>query len=116
MNRILLAVAQVIILAAFIKVPETYASSWTNLGSGMNRSVWGLAIDTNGQLFASGAFTTAGGVSANNIAKWDGTNWTNFGNGLGSATNHAVQALVIGNNGELYASWSTTIILPLDDN
>ena len=47
--------------------------SWSALGSGMNNNVHALAIDASGNLYAGGDFTTAGGVSANRIAKWDGT-------------------------------------------
>lgn len=35
-------------------------------------------------MFAGGRFTTAGGISANYIAKWDGTNWSALGTGLNS--------------------------------
>ena len=35
----------------------------------------------DGSLYAGGGFTTAGGVAANNIAKWDGTtsSWSALG-------------------------------------
>ena len=34
-------------------------------------------------LYAGGYFTTAGGVTANNIAKWDGSAWSALGSGMG---------------------------------
>ncbi|MCC5866158.1 MAG: hypothetical protein JJU31_13625 [Wenzhouxiangella sp.] len=40
-------------------------------GSGMNGTVNALAVH-DGMLVAGGTFTTAGGVSANRIARWDG--------------------------------------------
>ncbi len=43
-------------------------------------------------------FTTAGGVPANYIARWDGASWS----ALGSGTNSTVFALTVG-DGELYA-------------
>ena len=43
-----------------------------------------LAVDASGNLYAGGDFTTAGGVSANHIAKWDGTNWSALGSGMNS--------------------------------
>ncbi|HKP51562.1 MAG TPA: S-layer homology domain-containing protein [Chloroflexia bacterium] len=61
-------------------------SQWYPLGSGITGatppgSVSGLAI--NGQdVFAGGYFTTAGGVSASNIAKWDGSQWHTLGTGV----------------------------------
>ena len=49
-------------------------------------------------LYAGGNFTTAGGVSANHVAKWNGSRWE----ALGSGTDGIVLALaVIGGN--LYA-------------
>jgi len=35
----------------------------------MNQAVWPLAV-MGGELYAGGYFTTAGGVSANHVAKW----------------------------------------------
>ena len=50
-------------------------------------------------MYAGGNFTTAGGVSANFIAKWDGTNWS----ALGSGMNSTVNALAFDLSGNLYA-------------
>ena len=44
---------------------------------------YALAVDGAGNLYAGGDFTTAGGVVANNIAKWDGTAWSPLGSGNG---------------------------------
>ncbi len=64
-------------------------TSWSPLGSGMSGAVGGdvnvLAVydDGNGAaLYATGTFDTAGGVPANQIAKWDGEAWTPLGDGL----------------------------------
>ncbi len=43
--------------------------TWSPLGSGMNNSVWRLAV-IGPDLYAGGVFTTAGGVNANYVAKW----------------------------------------------
>ena len=55
---------------------------WTNIGSGMSDgAVAALAFDgTN--LYAGGTFTNAEGMPVNCVAKWNGTNWTNLGNGV----------------------------------
>ena len=50
-------------------------------------------------LYAGGNFTTAGGNSANYIAKWDGSSWS----ALGSGTNNNVYGVAIDSNGEIYA-------------
>ncbi len=69
-------------------------ADWVPLGSGVNGQVWCLTISgTN--VYAGGDFTTAGGVGANHIAKWDGRAWSP----LGSGTDGRVKALaVIGTN------------------
>ena len=52
----------------------------------------------NGDLYAGGWFTSAGGNPANQIAKWNGSNWS----ALGGGTNNNVRAIA-SYNGEVYA-------------
>src|SRR5208337_883903 len=40
---------------------------------------------TNNYVYAGGYFTNAGGVTANNIAVWNGSNWSAMGSGPGGA-------------------------------
>src|SRR5258708_19636873 len=49
----------------------------------MDGSVSALAVSGN-DLYATGYFSTAGGVAANGIAKWDGSSWSALGSGVGS--------------------------------
>ena len=67
-------------------------STWSSVGlggptgSGINGNVYALKVfdDSRGggpALYAGGDFSSAGGVSANNVAKWDGTNWSPLGSG-----------------------------------
>src|SRR2546428_298829 len=49
-------------------------------------------------LYAGGAFTTAGGSAATNIAKWNGSSWSQLGSGL----NSTVYALAVSGS-DLYA-------------
>jgi len=79
------------------------AGSWTPLGAGMNGAVWAFA-EYNGQLIAGGGFTTAGGVSANHIAAWDGSSWSQLGTGLGD---YEVLVLTV-YNGQLIAGGDFT--------
>ena len=81
-------------------------TQWSALGSGIEGEgfatpyVRTLAV-IGTDLYAGGRFTTAGGVSANAIARWDGTQWLVIGKG-GSGMNDWVTALaVIGT--DLYA-------------
>src|SRR5262249_54930369 len=52
----------------------------------------------NRDLIAGGSFTTAGGVSANYIARWNGTSWSPLGTGM----DNEVYALTV-YNGKLIA-------------
>ena len=92
-------------------------TNWSTLGSGMNNVDLGiqsivnsLVFDNSGNLYAGGNFTQAGGVSANNIAKWNGTNWSALGSGIGAGgptvigpTFLSINALAFDNLGNLYA-------------
>ncbi|HEU4419518.1 MAG TPA: hypothetical protein VFT55_11310, partial [Planctomycetota bacterium] len=69
------------------------------LSSGGNNTVWALTTLPNGDLVAGGVFTTAGGVSVNHIARWNGTSWS----GLGSGMSGPVLALTTLPNGDLVA-------------
>jgi len=76
------------------------------MGTGLNNIPVALAaLGTN--LFAAGTFTSANGVAANQIAKWDGNNWSSVGGGVvGSGTVLALTTM--GNN--LYAGGTFTNI------
>ena len=83
-------------------------TAWGNLGGGgywgTNSSVYSLAFDSNGALYAGGNFTTAGGVSARRVAKWNGSSWSAFGGG----TDGLVTSLTIDNSGDLYIGGAFT--------
>jgi len=64
--------------------------------------VWVLAI-SGSSLYAGGYFTSAGGIPANHIARWDGTNWS----ALGSGVNDTVYGLALSGN-NLYTGGSFT--------
>jgi hypothetical protein len=63
-----------------------------------------LAALPNGDLVAGGAFTTASGAPAANLARWNGTMWSPLGGG----TNGAVHALAVLPNGDLIAGGTFT--------
>ncbi len=65
-------------------------AQWLALGSGMSggdflgvHELTDLDEGTSPALYAGGRFTMAGGVAANAIAKWDGTQWLPLGSGMG---------------------------------
>ncbi len=75
-------------------------NGWRALGDGIDGPVYALAeagtsIGGEGRVFAGGAFTTAGGVSANHIAKFDpSSGWQGLGDGL-SGNSPVVRALAV---------------------
>lgn len=51
--------------------------TYTALGAvGMNNKVWAVAVGPDGTLYAGGEFTTAGGVTVAQLAKWNGSAWS----------------------------------------
>jgi hypothetical protein len=87
---------------AATNIAQWNGSSWSALGSGVNRGVLALAV-TGSDLYAGGNFTQAGGVSANYIAKWDGSSWS----ALGSGMNTVVYALAVSGS-DLFAGGDFT--------
>jgi hypothetical protein len=69
----------------------------------LNAPVSALVRDGQGNLYASGEFTQAGGQAARHIARWDGATWNALGDGFAAAVH-----LTIGNGDALYAYWSET--------
>jgi trimeric autotransporter adhesin len=75
-------------------------TKWSPLGTGMNQAVRTLAVFDDGSgsgpaLYAGGEFITAGSVSANRIARWNGTLWSPLGGGL----NSVVRAMIAFDDG-----------------
>lgn len=58
----------------------------------------GIRQDFVGNLYVGGYFTSAGGVAANHIAKWDGSNWS----AVGSGVNSSIRALAVDGANQLY--------------
>lgn len=71
--------------------------------NGLNGPVWAIAVSGN-NVFVGGQFTQAGLLSVNNIARWDGTNWSALGSGIGGGL---VTAITI-HNGRVYVGGAFT--------
>jgi hypothetical protein len=106
-----LAVSGTNVFAAFgSSVAKWDGSSWVSLGSDLTAAdPWASytvrAFAASGaNLYAGGDFITAGGTSANYIARWDGSSWSPLGSGL----NSPVWALAISRN-DLYVGGEFTI-------
>jgi hypothetical protein len=64
-----------------------YDDDWHSLGSGLGSADGGVGMGDallfhGGSLYVGGAFGSAGGVTANNVARWDGSAWHALGSGL----------------------------------
>ena len=80
--------------------------------SGINALIYSLSVDGSGNVYAGCFFTTAGATNANNIAKWDGNNWSALGSGM---SDH-VFALAVDSSGTNSSvptrSWTHSATLP----
>lgn len=80
---------------------------WGGVGSGLNSTGYAVAYDSaNNILYVGGAFTTAGGVSASRVAKYDVS--TNTWSALGSGLNGICYAMALAANGDLYVGGAFT--------
>lgn len=94
------------------RIAVTDGTSWSSLGSGMTSTTLSspyvrlLAVAPNGDLFAAGYFTHAGGVAAAGIARWDGTAWWP----LGAFNNSSLNAMLVTSNGDLVVAGNFSTI------
>ena len=58
---------------------------------------------TGSALYVGGSFVTAGDVTANGIAKWDGAHWSALGDGLFAVGVRALTSFDDGTGPALYA-------------
>ena len=83
--------------------------SWSPMGAGLSLvqgvpSGGSVVSLPNGDAVVGGFFDFVDGVSASNIARWDGTNWFP----LGAGTNNLVTALAAAPNGDVFAGGTFT--------
>jgi len=81
-------------------------SSWSGLtgpsGTGVGALVRSVAVYDDGSgpaLYAGGSFASAGGVTVNHIARWDGSAWTGLSGPSDTGTNGGVYALAVYDDG-----------------
>ena len=86
-----------------IRIDPTFSdANWMSLGGGLQGTDGGVKavlLDGLGNLYIGGSFSVVGSTAANNIARWDGTNWF----ALGTGTDDEVNALALDSSGVLYA-------------
>jgi len=76
---------------------------WHPVGAGVNNPLYTLTV-YSGELIAGGSFTTAGGLTCNYIARWNGSTWQPLGTGM----NSSVFALTVHNDELIAGGWLTT--------
>lgn len=82
---------------------EQWSALQSGVGSGaLDGVVRALAVGGNA-VYAGGFFKTAGTVSANNVAKWDGSSWSALGSGVGDGLDR-VLALAIPQGDQILAA------------
>lgn len=73
--------------------------TWQPLGSGLllssSAAPTDLALADNGDLYAGGALTNAGGIPVRNIARWDGVAWSPLAEGNTNGVSGQVEAIAI---------------------
>jgi len=85
-------------------------SAFTALGTGIDPLVpFGSGVQAivtlpNGDLVVAGTFQTIGGITMNNIARWNGSTW----NAMGTGINGAVRGLTVTPSGDVIATGSFT--------
>jgi hypothetical protein len=97
------------------RIARWNGTSWSSLGANISTVVYALAVFDDGTgggpaLYIGGGFSTAGGVLASHIAKWDGTSWAALDGGV----NNFVRALAVFDDGSgerpaLYAGGDFTV-------
>lgn len=88
------------------RVARWDGAAWSPLGppgaEGVNDRVEALTVFDDGSgpaLYVGGSFTTAGGLAANYVARWDGSSWSALGAGASNGTSGTVHALASHNDG-----------------
>jgi trimeric autotransporter adhesin len=81
-------------------IAQLRGTAWETLGKGVGSfnnddsgTVRAMAVDAAGRVYIGGDFLYAGGVPAQNLAMWDGSEWSNIGDTEGD-----VRALLVANN------------------
>ncbi len=76
--------------------------AWVDVGASPDWHVCEM-VPLGTDLYVGGGFTTIGGITANHIARWDGSVWSTFGSGLNGA------ACALLPRGDLYVGGNFTM-------
>ena len=98
--------AQGNLFAGGLSVPAKWTgTNWAPLGAGMGvaigiAKILALALDGHTNLYAGGLFGSIDGVTAYNLARWNGSSWSDLG--FGGPNAPTVNALALDSSGNLY--------------
>lgn len=89
-----------------VRIDPTFSDAdWVSLNSGVpgaygvtSPNIKAIAVDGSGNLYVGGIFTAIGAVAANRVAKWDGSNWSALGSGVGDFNSYVNAMAVLGND------------------
>jgi hypothetical protein len=81
-------------------------ASWTPVSSGLNNTVYALASESSGELFAGGRFDAAGETPASRIAKWERTSWASLDAGINGQSLYGLPVL---SNNDVIAGGALTV-------
>jgi len=94
------------------RIARWNGSAWSALGTGMSggsfAAVNALTTLPSGDLIAGGQFSTAGGVTVNGVARWNGAAWSALGTGTSGGSLPNVRALTALPSGDLIAGGEFT--------
>lgn len=82
-------------------------TNWQSIGGGVTvqpfatSQVDAIAALNNGDIIVGGQFTHVGGLPINNLARWNGTTWSAFGQPMLGASNGTIEDMVVMPNGDL---------------
>ena len=92
------------------QVAQWDGENWSALGTGVSGivnsnpiSISTLAVDSEDNVYAGGTFSTAGAISANSIARWDGSSWNALGNGVTNNGGLVLESLAVDSADNVYA-------------
>ncbi len=82
-------------------------SAWAPFEGGTNDYVISTAVGPNAELVVAGAFTTAGSVPANKVARHDGVAWSTLGSGVDAGTPYTA---AVKSNGDIFIGGEFTSV------
>lgn len=90
-----------------IATPKSFVSfntsfnrkAWSDIANDLaSNTINQIAVDSSGNIYAGGDFSSVNGVSANRVAKWNGSIWS----AMGSGVNGQVLSILVDNSDNVY--------------